>query len=301
MFTKNRSRPTESESRTAIRRLFALYLFISGIALFFPHRPAGWPVLAAVHFSGILILLQAGFMRSWLALAAARFPRAARIIGDWYALALIPLLYTELAVLNVSVFGGRYFDSVIIGWEESLFGGHPFSALAHAFPYLPVSEFLHFSYISYYLIIYGPPLYLYLRGRRADHQLVVFVLMLTFFAHYLFFIYFPVQGPRYLYPAPAGEISGGFFYNLAHRLLEAGSARGAAFPSSHVGVSVAATACAVLLLPRFAALLALLTVGLAVGAVYGGFHYATDASAGFIFGLLLFALAPRALHAFART
>jgi membrane-associated phospholipid phosphatase len=38
--------------------------------------------------------------------------------------------------------------------------------------------------------------------------------------------------------------------------------------------------------------LLVLSTGLAVGAVYGGFHYATDAVAGFLFGLLLVIAAP---------
>jgi membrane-associated phospholipid phosphatase len=292
--TKNPFRPTEAQSRAATRKLFAGYLFISGLALLFPHRPVVWPVLAAMHAAFIAILLWPG-PTTLREASTVTGSRVARVVRDWYALALIPLLYTELAILNVAVWNGRYFDPLIIGWEERLFGGHPFTELARAFPNLLVSEWLHFSYISYYLIIYVPPLYLYLRGRRAEQQLIVFVLMLTFFAHYFFFIYFPVQGPRYLYPAPGGEIANGFFYNLAHRLLEAGSSRGAAFPSSHVGVSIAASACAFLVLPRIAWVLLLLTIGLAVGAVYGGFHYATDATVGFAYGLLLFALAIRVL------
>jgi membrane-associated phospholipid phosphatase len=165
---------------------------------------------------------------------------------------------------------------------------------------LPLSEILHFSYISYYLIIYGPPIYLYLKGRRAAHQQLVFTLMLTFFVHYVFFIYFPVQGPRYLFAAPdAGNISTGFFYNLAHKILEAGSSRGAAFPSSHVGVSFAQAALAFQLLPGMAPAILVLSSGLALGAVYGGFHYATDVVCGLLLGVLLFALAPRVARGFA--
>jgi membrane-associated phospholipid phosphatase len=151
---------------------------------------------------------------------------------------------------------------------------------------------LHFAYISYYLIIYGPFLLLYLRGQTTDHQRAAFTVMLTFFAHYVFFIYFPVQGPRYLFPPPSGEIAHGPMYNIAHQILEAGSSRGAAFPSSHVGVSFAQTAMAFVVLKRWAPLLAVLSTGLAVGAVYGGFHYATDAVLGFGYAMLLFFAAP---------
>ena len=161
-----------------------------------------------------------------------------------------------------------------------------------AFPGPVLSEVLHFFYLSYYLIIFGPPLYLYLSRRITAHQRMVFALMLTFFGHYLFFVFFPVQGPRYLFPAPGGELSQGVMYRLAHAVLEAGSSQGAAFPSSHVGVVVAQTAMAFLVWRRAAPALAVASAGLAVGAVYGGFHYATDAVGGLLMGLALFAAAP---------
>jgi membrane-associated phospholipid phosphatase len=286
--------------RRALRRLFALYLLVSGIALLFPHRPPTWPVLVVLHVAGMVLLMDRGpapLVQTWL---SARWPRITRLLGDWYALLLVPLLYTELAVLNVAVHNGHYFDDLILRWEQALFGGQPSRELAAAFPALVVSEFLHFSYIAYYLIIYGPFLLLYLRGRRDDHQRAAFTVMLTFFAHYVFFIYFPVQGPRYLFAAPSGDLANGPMYNLAHRILEAGSSRGAAFPSSHVGVAFAQTFMAFIFLKRWAPLLLILSTGLAVGAVYGGFHYATDAVAGFVYSLLLFFLAPHAAHALAR-
>jgi membrane-associated phospholipid phosphatase len=195
----------------------------------------------------------------------------------------VPALYTELAILNQAVWGGVYFDAIIMRWEAGLFGGQPSLEWAAAAPWLWLSEPLHAAYLAYYPLIYGPPLALWLARRRADLELAVFTLMLVFFAHYLFFIYFPVQGPRYLFAAPAGGIENGVFYALAHRLLEAGSSQGAAFPSSHVGVAVAQVIVVARFAPRMAMLLAGVAMALAGGAVYGGFHYATDA----IFGILL--------------
>lgn len=300
VFSRKPLKLTEAVARRAIRHLFAAYLLLSGVALAFPHRPGAWPVLAAVHVLGIIVLLQLGpypIAKRWL---EARFPRITRVVGDWYTLLLIPALYTELAVLNVAVFHGRYFDATVLRWEAAVFGGQPSRELAQVLPSLALSEFLHAAYLSYYAIIYGPPLYLYLRGRRAAHQQMVFTLMLTFFAHYLFFIYFPVQGPRYLFPAPGGGLAGGGFYNLTHQLLETGSARGAAFPSSHVGVAFAQSAFTWTVLPLVGPLLVVMSSALALGAVYGGFHYAIDVVCGLIFGLLLFACAPRIATVMAR-
>ena len=282
--------------RLATRRLFAIYLVVAGTALLFPHRTSWWPLLAVIHIVAIALLLKPDAF-TWF---SRRVPRTARVIGDWYILILIPGLYTELATLNQAIYNGHYFDSIILFVEHHVFG-QPSTTLARAMPWLPLSEFLHFSYLSYYLIIYGPALVLYLRGRRDIYQQLLFNLMLTFFAHYIFFIYFPVQGPRYLFPAPSGNISHGFFYNIAHKVLEAGSARGAAFPSSHVGVSFSQTAFVFTVLPRLAPFVLLLSTGLAFGAVYGGFHYATDACCGLIYGLLLFWIAPRVAAWLGRT
>lgn len=283
----------EDRTRRALRRLFAAYLAISGSALLFPHRPGEWWLLVILHGVGVLVLLQVAPFGEVFGSFSRRRPRIATVVRDWYALAVLPFLYAELATLNRSVHDGRYFDGWVQGWELRLFGGQPSRDLAGAFPIPILSELLHFLYLSYYLIIFVPPLYLYVRGRTGDHQRVVFTLMLTFFGQYLFFVFFPVQGPRYLFPAPGGTLAQGPMYRLAHALLETGSSQGSAFPSSHVGVAIVQTATSFLVWRGAAPALVVASAGLAAGAVYGGFHYATDVVCGLVLGLALFAAAPR--------
>lgn len=277
--------------RRAMNRLFGVYMLVSATALLFPHHRAGWPLMLLLHIAAALLAFGLPPFQKVAAIAGRH--RAAGLLADWYPLLLIPLLYGELAPLNLAVWNGAYFDELIQGWEAALFGGQPSYSFARALPFLWLSEPLHAAYIGYYLIIYGPPLILYLTGRKAEFRFAVFGLMLTFLVHYLFFIFFPVQGPRYIFPAPDGAIERGWFYQLSHMLLEAGSSQGAAFPSSHVGVSVAQTLLMIRLLPRLAPVLALLTIGLALGAVYGGFHYAIDAVCGAALGAMLIALTPQ--------
>ena len=269
-----------------MNRLFGGYLLLSGLALVGPHRPAAWPLLAAAH------LLFAAYALSRPSRPAALRQGAAAWLRDFYPLLAMPLLYAELPLLNQALFGGTYFDPTVIGWERALFGGEPAREMAAAAPFLWLSEPLHAAYVSYYLIIYGPPLLIARRHGHGAVRAAVFTLALVFFAHYLFFIYFPVEGPRYRFPAPGGALAEGPFYQLAHTLLEAGSSRGAAFPSSHVGVSVAATVICWGALRQLTPLIGILTVGLALGAVYGGFHYAIDALAGALLGLALALMAP---------
>jgi len=285
--------PKAGSGPRALDRLFALYMLVSGLALVGAGRPALWPAIALAHGLAAAAALRWRPVAPALAAASRRWPRVAVVVSDWYPLLLLPALYTELAVLNRAVHGGTYFDGLVMRWEEALFGGQPSRALAAALPYLALSEPLHGAYLSYYAIIYGPPLLLYLAGRRSDFHEMLFPLLLTFFVSYLFFIYFPVQGPRYLFPPPGGGLEAGPLYRLAHLVLEAGSSQGAAFPSSHVAVAATQTAMVARLLPRLLPLVAVLTVGLAAGAVYGGFHYATDAVAGFALAAVLVAAAPR--------
>lgn len=298
----DRSRPIEGTAgqwvgdegaagRQAMNRLLAIYLVVSGVAIFFPLREPGWILILALHLVGVPLLLGLPPFGRLTEAFGSRWPRLQGFIADWYPLLLIPLLYGELEPLNRAVYGGRYFDEMIIGWEEVIFGGQPSQTLASAYNALPLSESLHAAYLSYYFIIFGPPLILYLSGRTEAFRQVVFSMMFAFFLHYLFFIYLPVQGPRYIFPAPEGVVATGFFYKLTHQILEAGSSQGAAFPSSHVGISFAQATLAVRFLPRLAPALFILATLLALGAIYGGFHYATDAIAGLALGLVAVAIA----------
>ena len=283
-----------------VDRLLAAYAVIGAAALLFPHRTPSWPWLLLLH--GVAVTFGFGLVparNAWLALARL-MPRMAGLLHDWYPVALIPFLYAELPPLNLAVWNGRYFDTVIIPVEQALFHGQPSREWAAAMPLLPLSEMLHAFYLSYYLIICAPPLFIYLSATRDEFRRAVFALLLTFVVHYLFFIWLPVQGPRYLFPAPDGVISRGAVYNLTHRILEAGSSRGAAFPSSHVGVAVAQTITAWRYCRRLSPVLAILAVGLACGAVYGGFHYATDALAGAGLGAAAALFAPALYRRLAR-
>ena len=278
--------------RRPVDSLMAAYAMVSGVVLLLPNRPATWPVLATFHITLAWMALGWPGGAGLRARIGSTFPRSARVVRAWYPLLLLPVFYAELEVLNVTVHSGRMFDGWVQLWEEALFSGQPSRDWARAMPLLLLSEPLHAAYMSYYLLLYAPALAIWLRRPRAEFDLAVFTVMLAFVAHYLFFIYFPVEGPRYRFDAPTGGIENGTFYRLAHQLLEAGSSQGAAFPSSHVGASAAVSIAVMRSWPRFGLLLTLLTLGVALGAVYSGFHYVVDVIAGLILGAAMALVAP---------
>jgi membrane-associated phospholipid phosphatase len=209
--------------------------------------------------------------------------RALRPLRDWLPLAVGPFLYVELRWLIAGV-GRPHVDALVQRWEHWLLPGNPSATWAPSMPSLALSEALHFAYASYYLLIYVPPVILYLRARRQDFALTMLALAIVYGVCFVTYLFFPVDGPRFIIgpaPAPAGPVR-----ELVLRLLAAGSSRGTAFPSSHVAASVVASLCALRVQPRVGLTVLVLTAGLTLGTVYGGFHYGVDALAGLIVGAM---------------
>ncbi|MEX0979581.1 MAG: phosphatase PAP2 family protein [Gemmatimonadota bacterium] len=296
---------------TATARLLAGYLALALLPLLSGGADAARIAVAAVHLLAIALLLYAagdvlprlrvGTARAGADHSPSRWPRFAlparpdfgrHPLLRWLPLLLVPFLYAELPLLNQTLTTG-YHDALVLRWEASLFGGNPAQSWAGALPSVVVSELLHFSYLSYYALIYVPPLMLWRAGKGDAFDATVFTLLLVFVLCFAVFIVFPVQGPRYLFPAPAG-VPEGPVRGVALAVLEAGSSRGAAFPSSHMAVAAAQAVLALRFQRRAGVVVALLAAGLGAGAVYGGFHYAVDIVAGGALGVLAALLHPAA-------
>lgn len=216
--------------------------------------------------------------------AGSAFP-ALQIVRAWYPFILVPLAYAALPHLNTRVHGGRYFDDAIQTLEETIFGLQPAARLAEALPHMWISEPLHAAYLAYYLLIWVPALACYLRGRMDGFVAARDAFVAASLVCFLFFVFLPVQGPRYLWAPPAERLIGhGPLHELTHAILERGSSRGAAFPSGHVAVAVAQAVVAWRFLPRYRTVIAGTATLLTIGTVYGGFHYVVDSAAGAIVG-----------------
>ncbi|MCH2474343.1 MAG: phosphatase PAP2 family protein [Gemmatimonadetes bacterium] len=252
--------------------LAGLYLLVTAPTLLPGPWTTGHVVLAGLHFTVCALCLQ-----------QAHGPEDLGWLSSWAALILIPLFYTEIALLNQS-FGAGYHDSLVLSWEGFLFGS-PATELAGKYPYPLLSESLHLAYFSYYPTVYIPPLILFFSRRHEAFQTTVVTLLATASVCFVFFVYFPVQGPRYF--GPPESIPEGPIRALTLFILENGSSRGAAFPSSHMAMTVCQAMVQLRYQPPIGILVTLISVGVGVGAVYGGFHYAIDMLAGAVVGLVV--------------
>lgn len=212
-----------------------------------------------------------------------------------WPVAITPLLYLELATLNQLLFPG-YFDATVQAWEQALFGAQLSIVMSGWYDALWFSELLHLGYISYYLVL---PVALiggfYLGGENGLEQ-VAFATALGFFVCYLCFAVFPVAGPRYEFAQIVGPQTDGPMFAMVHSILENGSAKGTAFPSSHVAASISAWLAAGRLDRRLGWILAPFAVFLTVGTVYGRFHYGIDAAVGLGVAFLAVWWTPRLMN-----
>ena len=207
-----------------------------------------------------------------------------RLVHDAYPILLLIALYASLDILNG---GGRVavHDATVQRWEQALFSGEPSRDWWQAAPSAFWSAVLHAAYFSYYLIIAVPTVVLLRRADRAPVRRFVFAVMVTFVVCYLVFIFFPVAGPYYAFPRPGGPFVDNAAARLVYVLLAEGSSFGAAFPSSHVAASVAATVLAWTASRSLGLVLGAATALLTVGVVYCQMHYGVDAIAGLVLGL----------------
>jgi membrane-associated phospholipid phosphatase len=225
---------------------------------------------------------------------SGRSQRVAGWFQAWTPLALVPYLYVELRWIIAGA-GRPHADRLIAGWDSTLFGSQPSSALALRWQSVGLSELLHLCYLSYYAVVFVPPAVLWLRKRDRAFGATVLAIVITYTVCFVGFVLLPVDGPRFLFgpsAAPEGPVRA-----VVIRILGAGSSQGTAFPSAHVAASVVAAICAMRFQRTLGIAIALLTSGMMVGAVYGGYHYAVDVLAGLATGLVTAAIARSAENA----
>jgi membrane-associated phospholipid phosphatase len=202
-----------------------------------------------------------------------------RLIRDWHPLMLFPLLYKEVELL-AAVIGDWRLSAVIPAWESALFAGQPSLYLSERLAFVPLSEYLHFCYLSYVVVIPSVTAYWYVSGRRTAFGELLLMLSAAMLGSYLFFILLPVDSPYYVSQRLGPPLSGHFFFDLVHQVSARGGARGGAFPSAHVSGALVVILVAWRHQRRLAYLLVPISGGLLIATVYGRFHYVLDTIAG---------------------
>lgn len=205
-----------------------------------------------------------------------------------YPLILIGFFYSETDYLNNILFNNLdpFFERV----ELWLFGVHPSIIFSSAFPQAWFSELMNFGYFSYYILVLLLPLWLWIMNRRVFNR-VIFIITLSFYLFYGFFILFPVAGPQFYLAESLGPIpNSGLFRSLVMLAEWMGEGPTAAFPSSHVGIVVIMSFLAFRYAREMLWVYILLGLLICFSTVYIRAHYAIDVIGGLVIAPVLFVI-----------
>ena len=252
--------------------------------------------------AAIVLLASASRVRSWqwllllhavtagvvLVLARRTSGRHAAMwdhLRFWYPFAVIVLFYQEAGMLRHLVVGADL-DPEVAALEVRVFGRRWYETLATGMN-LPCLEAWHGLYWSYYALLLVPAAVARALGRPRVHR-YVFVVVLTFVAHFAIYMVLPVSGPAAL---RAGLIPPGvLFIPVMNAIHDVGTRGGLAMPSLHVAAALVAAVFGSRWFPRWRA-----TFGAWFGLIAASsgvccYHYILDVAAGLVSGAICLAL-----------
>ncbi len=266
-----------------------LYLLASGtLAALFLHPSSLGMQLALLHAAAALLL---PFFVGTLRKPGGKWKA---FLLDWYPVLVFYFLYEETALINVgSPFGP--IDHWLSHSDDLIFGVQLSEAFPEALSALWFQEAMAASYFSYYLLIPGGGLYLWLRNRKT-FPFFIFTVSACFYFCFILFIILPAGGPQQYLRLGHIHWDGIVFGPILTGMLGALECDTGAFPSSHIAIAFIVTFFVWREGGKIRYLFALLFTGLFFATVYGGPHYGIDIPAGLVTGVFFLAIARRLMR-----
>ncbi|MCP4684936.1 MAG: phosphatase PAP2 family protein [bacterium] len=212
--------------------------------------------------------------------------------GRWQA--LVRLLYPgAMFTFFYRATGGlmflltdQFLDWQVVTFENMLLGANPTLYIDSHLLNVWTNEILSFCYFSYYPML---PVFLIAAFAKKHYRVIrefSAAACLTFFISYLLFSLYPVEGPRWHFAELyTNSVEGPIFRPLVEMVIDRGAVRGGAMPSSHTGIALVIMLFCFRYYRKAGWVLLPIVTGLAIGTVWGRFHYASDVFAGAAIGI----------------
>jgi membrane-associated phospholipid phosphatase len=207
---------------------------------------------------------------------------------DWLPAVFFITVFEEVSFLSLAIRGG-WQNQYVIAFESQLFGASPMEWM-HLRARDWLVEFLEFGYFAFY------PLYPVIAGifwARQDRppyagafRRLTDTLSVGYVICYTTYLLFPTQSPANRAGVQQiGSAHNGIFQHLVRGIQNNAGVHGNAFPSAHIMLAFLVLVFAYRFLPRVAPWLLFPILMMCVGAVYDGYHYASDVIAGAVIGI----------------
>lgn len=205
---------------------------------------------------------------------------------DWFpGVVLLTSVFEETASLSLALVP-HWQSAHLIALESRIFGAQPAVWLQQHLPGWTI-EFLDFGYFAFYPLYPAVAAVLWAwRGRpryAGAFRRMTDAIACGYFLCYAIYILWPTQSPHHDLgiTSPA---HGGVFHWLVSLIQGNAGVHGNAFPSGHIMLAFAVLVFVWRYLPRFAPWLLIINLLMCLGAVYDGYHFASDVIAGALLG-----------------
>ncbi len=242
----------------------------------------------------VLYLDEIGFYAAMVALALViiryideRQNRLAALVRLVYPALLFTFFYRATGS-TVLMFFDHFFDPQLTAFERYLLGVNPSLYIDRHFTHLVwLNEIFSFGYFSYYFMIPGFLLLAFLKRHDRIIKSSMTAICATFYFSYLVFSLFPVESPRWFFAGRyVNDLFGSVFRPMVQFVVEVGGLRGGGMPSSHVAVALVIMIYCLKYYRRLGLVLVPVNLLLALGTVWGRFHYVSDVAAGILVGIV---------------
>ena len=254
--------------------LIAYFTYVAAIAPFFISTDKRW-LPALIASAAIAILLA--------------FSRSNSHVRDWIPLVLTLTAFREMNLFT-PVFRDHHLENSWIGYDRWLLDtAHLRAAIESLGPLIP--SYLEICYVLVYAIALFSTLILLSNHRHDQLNTFWFAYLAGTLASYALFPYFPSDPPRTVFAgADLPHILTIFRrFNLA--ILGQYGIHSSVFPSAHVSSAFACAWGLLITMPdrkRYGFAVAVFALSVAIATIYGRYHFAVDALAGFAISFLAF-------------
>ncbi|MFN3411481.1 MAG: phosphatase PAP2 family protein [Exilispira sp.] len=279
--------------------LFAIFSFLNAGKLYIK---SGNLVFDREILMGFFFLIANFLILLWIKISNPSKNKLVQFFRLFYGQVFYAIYFPECITLSQLFYNNNSFDSIFAYLDFLIFHYQP--AVEFSKPFINnryINELFFFSYFFYYLLMTAGWWILFARKKHKLAHYCYFVLTLSFGFLYIWYTFFPVKGPKFfiesLYNVWYSNFQGFYFTELMKRIFNSTNLGGAAFPSSHVAISLIA-----LFLNRnynrnLMPVILPLTFTLMLSTVYLYAHYFVDVVGGIFAAVILYTYVPL-LHNF---
>ena len=211
-----------------------------------------------------------------------------KFIADLHPYLFFAYFFETISSMNL-VFFHNYIDPFFQKIDKFIFGYQPTIKWGRALDNYFWQEWFHFAYFSYYPMIVGVGLWLYIK-RKEDFFRFTFLVYFLFYLCYVTYIFLPVIGGRFydINMEITKEYRYGVFTRIMAFIYRNSPHKGGAFPSSHVAVALMVSLYAYKIKRKLGSILIFITFSLAIATIYCHYHYFIDTIFGIFYSILAY-------------